>query len=92
MLQRPIEGTKGPPQTSLLMNTQQHMKKNMFHLDILELHRTSCAPSGLVGLTLCAEKSEQFRLMREHSVDGRDKGDAPEACVRSCFLQGIAAH
>ena len=67
-------------------------EKKMFHLDMLELYRTSCAPSGLVGLTLCAEKSEQFRLMREHSVDGRDKGDAPEACVRSCFLQVIAAH
>ena len=32
------------------------------------------------------------RLMREHSVEGRDKGDAPEACVRSFLLQGIAAH
>ena len=39
-----------------------------------------------------SENRVESRLMREHSVEGRDKGDAPEACVRSFLPQGIAAH
>ena len=31
------------------------------------------------------ENRAEFRLMREHSVEGRDKEDATEVCVRSFF-------
>ena len=38
------------------------------------------------------ENRSDSRLMREHSVYGRDKGDAPESCDRSFVPQGIPAH
>ena len=38
------------------------------------------------------ENRSDSRLMREHSVYGRDKGDAPESCDRSFLPQGIPAH
>ena len=51
MLKRPIEGTKGPAQTALLMITQQQMKDNKKHF---AAGQTTASVDRMAGLENCA--------------------------------------